>query len=391
MVDIAQSIKCRVIAEGIEIREEYVTLQDMAIDFGQGYYFARPQSQPQLTLDDALFSKRKNTPIRTTKLRSNSLVKSLLTERKPLYNNETVNEVGERFQAQTDLVALPVINKHQEVVGIVWRDEFMTLYASRYGRDLHGRKPIQGFMDSHPIVAEADLPLKQLSQLITSQHNNQQHSVFVITENNHYRGIGSLMDLLRQITDLQITTARHANPLSGLPGNVPISEHINDALSEERDAVICYFDLDNFKPYNDYYGFGKGDKVISKLAKILVDNVDSDTDFVGHVGGDDFIVMFDSADWQTRCQHILDDFKSLHSSFYNESDLNNNGIQAIDRYGNPCFYPLLCISIGAVRLRDFDDIRTEADLTEHASKAKSAAKKLAGNSLFLLEKARLAS
>jgi diguanylate cyclase (GGDEF)-like protein len=215
--------------------------------------------------------------------------------------------------------------------------------------------------------------------------------VFVITENNHYRGIGSLMDLLRQITDLQITTARHANPLSGLPGNVPISEHINDALSEERDAVICYFDLDNFKPYNDYYGFGKGDKVISKLAKILVDNVDADIDFVGHVGGDDFIVMFDSTNWQTRCHHILDDFKSLHSSFYNEADLENNGIQATDRHGKECFYPLLCISIGAVRLRDFDDIRTEADLTEHASKAKSAAKKLAGNSLFLLEKVRLAS
>lgn len=387
MVDIAQSIKCKVIAEGIEVREEYLAIQDMAIEFGQGYYFARPSQQPQLQLDSTLFAKRKKTTLLATRPRANSLVSSLLTQLKPLNNDDSVTEVGERFQLQTNLIALPVVNHRNHVIGIVWRDEFMTLYASRYGRDLHGRKPITMFMDHNPIVADSSLPLKRLSQLITSQESDQQHSIFIITEHDQYRGIGSLMDLLRQITELQITTARHANPLSGLPGNVPISEHITDALQDKRDAVMCYFDLDNFKPYNDNYGFGKGDKVISKMAKLLLDKVDPEYDFVGHVGGDDFIVLFESRDWQQRCHQILSAFTDLHPELYSSSDLANNGINALDRYGKQTFFPLLCVSIGAVRLLDFEEIRTEADLTEHASKAKSAAKKLIGNTLFQLTKA----
>jgi len=384
MVDIAQSIKCQVIAEGIEIREEYLALQEMPIEFGQGYYFARPSPQPQLELDSTLFSKRRKTSIKPTKLRSDSLVSSLLTPLTPLTDNDSVNVVAERFQTQKNVIALPVVNQKNHVVGIVWRDEYMTFYASLYGRDLHGRKPIQLFMDRNPIIADASLPLKQLSQLITSQESEQQHSIFIITEQDQYRGIGSLMDLLRQITDLQITTARHANPLSGLPGNVPISQHITDALLDKHDAVICYFDLDNFKPYNDTYGFGKGDKVISKMAKILLNHIDPEHDFVGHVGGDDFIVLFESRDWQQRCHQILSAFTALHPELYSSSDLANNGIKALDRHGKQTFFPLLCLSIGAVRLLDFADIRTEADLAEHASKAKSSAKKIAGNSLFQL-------
>jgi len=84
---------------------------------------------------------------------------------------------------------------------------------------LHGKKPIHLFLGSEPTIADINLPLKKLSSQITSQEGYMQHRVFVITEKNQYRGIGSLMDLLRQITDLQITAARYANPLSSLPGN----------------------------------------------------------------------------------------------------------------------------------------------------------------------------
>jgi diguanylate cyclase (GGDEF)-like protein len=292
--------------------------------------------------------------------------------------------VGERFQTSTDMIALPVIDHKNTVAGIVWRDEFMTLYASRYGRDLHGRKPIHHFMDADPVIADTSLPLQKLSQLITSNDTSHQHSIFIITKDDHYHGVGSLMDLLRKITDLQLTTARHANPLTGLPGNVPISEHIQDVLIEQNDAVICYFDLDNFKPYNDYYGFGKGDQVIRSTAHILLQHVDVHNDFVGHVGGDDFIILFESANWQDRCQQILTAFLSIHSELYKDTDLQANGINAQDRYGNAVFYPLLSLSIGAVRLQDFVSIKTEADLTEYASQAKSTAKKQSGNSLYLL-------
>ncbi len=383
MIDIAKGVNCKVIGEGIEVREEYLTSTDMKIDFAQGYYFGRPAIQPKKKIKSELFSKRKLSVIANSYApRSNTLVRSLLIHVPPVQSNDSVNHVGERFQQVSDLSGLPVINPDGSIAGMVWRDEFMTLYASRYGRELHGRKPIHLFLGSEPTIADIDLPLKKLSQKITSQESSMQHGVFVITEKNQYRGIGSLMDLLRQITDLQITMARHANPLSGLPGNVPITEHTTEMIEQQRDVVMCYFDLDNFKPYNDIYGFAKGDKVIRRTAELLIKHANPEVDFIGHVGGDDFIILFESKDWQQRCQAIFSDFISLHDDFYNDEHLEQQGMSASDRFGNSVFYPLLALSIGAVRILDFPSITSEADLSEYATKAKSASKKIVGNSLY---------
>lgn len=383
MIDIAKAVNCKVIGEGIEVREEYLSSSEMNIDFAQGYYFGRPALLPAKQLNTELFSKRK--PALSSNLhspRANTLVKSLLVSVPPIQSNDTVNYVGERFHQVADLSGLPVINDDSTVAGMIWRDEFMTLYASRYGRELHGRKPIHLFLDSEPTTADINLPLKKLSHQITSQESSMQHGVFVITEQNQYRGIGSLMDLLRQITDLQITMARHANPLSGLPGNVPITEHTTEMIEQQRDVVMCYFDLDNFKPYNDIYGFAKGDKVIRRTAELLIKHANPEVDFIGHVGGDDFIVLFESDDWQQRCQAIFSAFIGLHDDFYNDEHLQQQGMSATDRFGNSVFYPLLALSIGAVRILDFPSITNEADLSEYATKAKSASKKIVGNSLY---------
>lgn len=388
MIDIAQSINCQVIGEGIEVREEYLTAQPLEMPFAQGYYFGRPHQLPQQKLDANLFSVRKKNSVHYHgRPRKNTLVSSLLKSLTPLHDTDTVNQAGDRFQQDTRLAALPVIDQSAKVVGIIWRDDFLTMYASRYGRELFGRKPVKQFMDKQPLVVETDLPLKKLSYQITSQAEQYQHSMFVITEQNRYKGVGSLIDLLRQITDMQITMARHANPLSGLPGNVPISELTREAIEDKKDITICYVDLDNFKPYNDVYGFGKGDQVISLTARLLAEKVNTEIDFVGHVGGDDFIILFESKDWQLRCERILTAFTALHDAFYKAQHLAKGGIHAQDRYGKPTFYPLLSLSIGAVQLKEFEYLSHEADLAELASKAKSRAKCCPGNCLFLLDKA----
>ena len=95
--------------------------------------------------------------------------------------------------------------------------------------------------------------------------------------------------------------ARYANPLTLLPGNVPIQEHIERLLQSQRPFAVAYCDLDHFKPYNDVYGYKRGDQVIQRLGRILVECAAPEVDFVGHIGGDDFIVVFENADWPERC------------------------------------------------------------------------------------------
>ncbi|HCC83007.1 MAG TPA: diguanylate phosphodiesterase, partial [Methylophaga sp.] len=105
---------------------------------------------------------------------------------------------------------------------------------------------------------------------------------------------------------------------------------------------------------------------------------------LGHVGGDDFIVIFDSHDWRNRCEMMLEAFALLYSELYSDTHLQQGGIQAYDRHGQQVFYPLLSLSIGAVTISDFDYLIDETDLAEHATKAKSKAKKMPGNSLYQL-------
>lgn len=387
MIDIARGIGCKVIGEGVEVRQEYLAGQDLDLQFAQGYYFGRPSRHPQAGLDQTLFSQRQQTSlVQAGRPRKNTLVASLLNELDPIRLSDNVEQAAERFQASLQLSALPVVDNANRVKGMLWRDELMAVYASRFGRELYGRKAIEAFIDPAPLVVETSLSLKALSYHITSQQSEQQHSVFIITEEDRYRGVGSLMDLLRQITDMQISMARHANPLTGLPGNVPLSEHTRDALTQNRDITVCYIDLDSFKPYNDIYGYGKGDQVIHLTAKILSAHINTDIDFIGHVGGDDFIILFESPDWRQRCEAILEAFRALQPQLYKLRHLQQQGIHAVDRHGRETFYPLLSLSIGAVRIKDFPTIQAESDLAECASKAKSMAKQLSGCSLYQLGK-----
>lgn len=384
ILDIAHSINCKVIAEGIEIREEYLATDEMKIDFGQGYYFARPTNRPLKQLNPSLFAQRrdKNTTFRK---RAEPSVNTLLTNLSPAYTHTTVTQVAERFQNNAALTALPIITQDNIPLGMVSRNTFMNLFASRYGRDLHGRKPISSFLEEPLAIVDINMPLKALSTLITSQHAQDNHGIFIITEQDRYIGIGNIMDLLRQITELQITTARYANPLSVLPGNVPISEHLKTAIEQKRNITVCYIDLDNFKPYNDTYGYDKGDKVILETTKILTDIADQTQYFIGHVGGDDFIMIFEDEDSLNACTQIHHRFSQLHPDLYNEAHLAAEGIEAEDRHGNQRFFPLLSLSIGAIKLKDFPDIQSESKLAEYASKAKSLAKQIMGNSIYTLK------
>ncbi|NDZ18992.1 hypothetical protein C7T35_21990 [Variovorax sp. WS11] len=113
--------------------------------------------------------------------------------------------------------------------------------------------------------------------------------------------------------------ARHANPLTLLPGNMPINVHIERLLVSGTEFVACYADLNNFKAFNDHYGYWRGDGLIRIAAELLSQNADPVHDFVGHIGGDDFIVLFQSEDWEGRCRHIVDEFSRQAAAMHDEA------------------------------------------------------------------------
>jgi diguanylate cyclase (GGDEF)-like protein len=169
-----------------------------------------------------------------------------------------------------------------------------------------------------------------------------------------------------------------ANPLTRLPGNISIMNELNQRLASQKLFAVCYVDLDKFKAYNDTYGFERGDNVIKETARILLrttQQLGNPDDFVGHIGGDDFVVVTTIPIAEVLCPAIIENFDKTLKDFYNETDLKNGYIIAHDRQGVEIKSPLLSISIGVVT-NEFRKIDHVAQIGEIGAELKAYAKSM---------------
>jgi diguanylate cyclase (GGDEF)-like protein len=213
----------------------------------------------------------------------------------------------------------------------------------------------------------------ELVGILTSQDQRYLSDGFIAIENGHYVGLGTGDQLVRSVTETRIEAARHANPLTFLPGNIPISQHLERLLKKEVKFFACYADLNDFKPFNDHYGYWRGDEMIRLVARIAMEQCDSQRDFLGHVGGDDFILLFQSADWRVRCERLVNEFSAQALTLFDEDAQRAGGIQTEDRYGVPRFFPCTTLSIGVVAIDGSQFSRAE-DVANLAALAKHSAK-----------------
>ncbi|MEI6415116.1 MAG: GGDEF domain-containing protein [Pseudomonadota bacterium] len=305
----------------------------------------------------------------------------LLTRVPPVTPESTNRMVFHRFEQDDSLLAIAVVEKDRPV-GLINRYVMIDAFARPFRHELFGQKPCTHFMDPEPLIVEYRMTLHDLSRQIVEGAPRHLSNGFIITLDARYVGLGSGRDLIREITELQICAARYANPLTQLPGNVPINERIDALLREGNTFCVCYFDLDHFKPFNDVYGFSRGDQVIQLTAELLVEFSDPQCDFVGHIGGDDFIVLFLSPDWEARCRAMLATFGERIGTFFDAEDLARGGYISENRCGDQEFHPLTSLSIGALMIRPgmFDSYREVARVT---AEIKKAAKSIPGNSLVV--------
>jgi diguanylate cyclase (GGDEF)-like protein len=381
IADIAKGLNCHVIAEGIETHEECQTLIEMGIGFGQGYYFSKPQVSPPYTVSSALFRVADRARNRNLLWQSRENIADLLHKAPCLHAHNTVEETYVLFAKDENLSAVTVVDEKQQPAGLVRRSKLYSTFSSQYGRALHGAKSVLTCMDRSFVMVEKHWNIEHVSSLITDNMKSQIEADFVIVDEGRYAGVGKVLGLLKKITELQIRNARYANPLTLLPGNVPIFEYLDQLIQDRQVFTVAYCDIDNFKPYNDVYGYGEGDKVIKLIAEILRSNVHPSIDFIGHVGGDDFIVVFSGDNWMERCRSILHDFEHQIPDLYSDEDILRGGILSHSREGDERFFPIMTLSIGAVIPNTTQSI-THDDVANMASQAKHHAKAISGNSLF---------
>lgn len=179
----------------------------------------------------------------------------------------------------------------------------------------------------------------------------------------------------------RIDRNRGANPLTGLPGNLEIQTEVNSILAKNQKFAAVYADLDNFKAYNDVYGFAKGDNAIKLTADILTDTLrdyGDPEDFLGHIGGDDFLLLTSPEKAEHICASIIRRFDKRIRELYQSQDLEAGVIYACNRLGECIGYPIMTISLAVIcnEDREFQDHNQVAEL---AAELKKKAKTLIGS------------
>ena len=159
-------------------------------------------------------------------------------------------------------------------------------------------------------------------------------------------------------------------------------------LNKEIFAIL-YFDLDNFKAYNDVYGFANGDEIIKFTARTIskhIHQVENSDNFVGHIGGDDFVAIIGKTDYDKVCQNIIEEFDKFALDFYNEEDIERGFVEVANRRGIIEQFPLTTISIAVVEV-DPKIYKTTLEIGEVASQIKHKAKTILG-STYVINKRR---
>ena len=348
----AQKTNSLLIAEGIETEAELVCLKKVGISLGQGYYLAKPDYPPPAVTEQATQTlKRLGIHYQPSAPHRTAPVGTITQMLPPIPAASLTREVLDYFTAYPQIEGLALVEKDQHPVGLIMRDKLFNQLGTQFGFAIYTERPISLVMDAQPLVLEADIPVEMVSQAAMGRLDHKIYDSIIITRNRKYHGLVSIRALLDALTSMQIEAARFANPLTGLPGNRQIEEELLNRLSSGRPFSIIYSDLDNFKGFNDRYGFERGDQAIKLTAEIIAGAVrehGAAGDLTGHIGGDDFVVITRPEAAEKICEHVCAAFDRAIGRLYDPEDREKGCILTRDRQDREVIIPLMSISLALI-------------------------------------------
>lgn len=347
LVGMAHTLGLQVVAVGVENSRECMVCRELGCDLVQGYFLQPPTAEPEQIADHfPQMENLLNTDRRRRQIDQRWIAQQL--ELVPAIRIDTpMNKVFDRFARNPNESFLPVVDHAGQPLGIL-RERDMKNYAySAFGKDLISNKALgrspRDFLVRCPIT-DIGTPLDQMMAIYSAIDATEG---LLVTEQMVYRGFLSARSIIRAMHEKTLARARDENPLTKLPGNAVITEYVGARIASAEESVLAYIDFDNFKPFNDTYGFRQGDRAILLFAELLRKGANPQSWFLGHIGGDDFFLgLSDCGEPEGRrtVAGLIRQFASDAESFYDADTRARGFITAQDRDGTPKQFPLLSAS-----------------------------------------------
>ena len=359
MVELSKASSTSIIAEGIETEKELETLIDLGVQYGQGFFIQRPDPEvkeirPHIIQMIKELNERKN----DSKIFNvfNMPIQNLCTDTKTVSPTELAPNVFDFFKHNPECFGL-CVTENNIPKGIVTKEKLALKLSGQYGFALYQNKPISHVMDKDFMAVDCNTPVSVVSSKAMSRDQDKLYDFIVVKKHGKYLGTVTIRDLLTKATEIEIAAAKHQNPLTGLPGNLIIERKLQQCVSNNSRYSVAYLDIDNFKAYNDVYGFENGDLILKLLSNVILRHTGKE-EFVGHVGGDDFIIIVNDYVKTDYFQDIITEFETEVLKFYNEQDIENGYIVAINRRNMVEKFPLITLTVVSVnnRTQQFKDM-----------------------------------
>lgn len=366
----------RIIAEGIETPGELTCLHKLGIPLAQGFFLAFPNFPPPALSQHAVKQLQELSTARVPRERCGKTNPvGPISQKISTFNSSTITRDLVSFFTSYPQVEGVAILENDRPVGLVMRDKLFNQLGTQFGFAIYTERPISLVMDNSPLIMEDDTPVELVSQAAMSRSDNKVYDSIIICKNSFYKGMVSVRSLLDAITGMQVEAARFANPLTGLPGNRQIEAELINRMASGLSFSVIYLDLDYFKSFNDCYGFERGDLVIKLTASIIKEvslAAGLQDDMVGHIGGDDFIIITRPEVAVDICRGIIQSFDSKVSELYDPEDRARGYINTIDRQKQPIKLSIMTVSLVIIdchpgQYRNPEELaRAAAELKKHA-------------------------
>jgi len=395
----AASVDAALIAEGVETWEELATLSRLGVRYAQGFLFGRPAAEPSPPTEEVRRELRRT--MRQFDYRESDLNETLA----PLVVRcATINEREKRsedvdriFRHEPSLDHL-IILRGEQPVGLITRQHYYTRTGGPVAYQLFQWKAAEELAQAAPLIVEESIDVRSVAKLAMEREPDQIYDPVVVTDGaGRLVGTVTIRQLLMRSTALEVQSAQGSSPLTGLPGNRSIERWILEALTQE-DACVIYADLDRFKEYNDCYGFLRGDEMIRCLARVMTGALpalspDGGPEAkLGHIGGDDFVIVSPRACDQALLQELCAEFDLQKLALFEPGDIEHGYFRATDRRGQEVMVPLVTLSVAVVPGASVQSADHPGALAQLAASLKRKVKEQSaatGKSSFLFERRRL--